>query len=93
MESSSGWEGQIQSLILFKELNDHFASVWCTILSWQMVTALLAIPTLPIGVKEGRISFTYLDHSLPCYVGASKALTVLFESAAVSWEGEETRHK
>lgn len=92
MESSNAWEGRIQCLNLFKELNDHFASDLCTILSWQTVTALLAIPVLPIRVKEGGISFTYLDHSLPYYVSASKALTVLFESAAVSWEGEERRH-
>lgn len=58
-----------------------------------MVTTLLAIPVLSIGVEEGRISFAYVDHSLPCCVGASKALMVLFESAAVSWEGEEMRHE
>lgn len=68
-------------------------SVLRTILSWRMVTTLLAILVLPIVVKGGRISFTCLHHSLPCYVSTSKALTVLFESGAVSWEGEETRHK
>lgn len=59
--------------------NEMVTSVLRTILSWRMVTTLLAILVLPIVVKGGRISFTCLHHSLPCYVSASKALTVLFE--------------
>ena len=89
VESSSAWEGRIQSSNLVKEWNDHFASVLYTILSWQMVTALLAIPVLPVGVKEGRISFTYLHRSLPCYVSASKAnsLRVLLWAGKVKNQG------
>ena len=76
MESSSGWEGWSEHLSLFEDWNNHVASVLCMGLSWQTVTALLAIPVLPVGAFKKRNVFTYIARQWVVWVSA---WMVLFE--------------
>lgn len=89
VESSSGWEGWSERFGLLEDWNNGVASVLCRGLSWQTVTALLAIPVLPIGVFKKRNVFTYIARQWVVWVSASMDLC---ESAAQTQEDEETEH-